>query len=120
MDESQHDFTPSLFPFQSSTNAAGTHYRRWKLIAAWNLYIFGFILRAILFSVYSALYAISILLNIILNLFGLRLNLVTFHTLTLHFFVGCAVPKYVDPEFKSTFRVLRNGWLSTWPLFWYF
>lgn len=119
-DEYASSFTPSLFPFQSSPNISGTHYRPWKLVALWNLYIVGFILRIILLLLYTILSFILLVLNILLNLFGIRNNLATFNSMLYHFCTGQAVPISVKENYKQVFRMHRDSKLHTFPLFWYF
>ena len=107
-------------PFQSAPNLTGTHYRQWKLIAAWNLYIPGLILRIVLMMIYNIIWGTLVLINLILNLFGIRWDLVAVHSVLSHILTGKAIPKHVNDEYKDIFRMHRSSWLHTWPLFWYF
>ena len=107
------------FPFKTVETSFATYYASWSLSKT--LSFVGAILRVIFVLVYWVLTSMLFMLNFILNLFGVRRDLLTMHTLVRHFLTGEAVVTGLkDDSYRTEFEILRKCITYTYPLFWYF
>jgi len=108
----------ATFPFQEANTEFATYYREWSLSKG--VPIIGAILRFVLIIVYAFIQGVLVLVTIILNLFGARKDLLTFHSAVAHFMTGAAVPVSLKSDaLRDEYMILRNSVLSSWPLFWF-
>ena len=63
---------------------------------------------------------ILIVVNLLLNMFGIRSGTVTLHSLLYHVLTGNGIPVNIEQEQKSEYRMLRASGFHTFPLFFYF
>lgn len=108
----------SSYPFSQVETEFATYYAKWSL--SQSLSIVGLILRIILIIIYWMAQGILLVVNMILNLFGLRKDLSTLHTVVRHVLTGEAVPiSLKNDDLKTEFMILRKSMLHTFPLFWF-
>ena len=108
----------ATFPFQAANTEFATYYREWSLSKSFS--IIGAILRFVLIIVYTFIQGVLVLVNIILNLFGMKKDLFTFHSAVAHFMTGAAVPVSLKSDaLRDEYMLLRNSVMPSWPLFWF-
>lgn len=108
----------SSYPFTPIETNFATYYANWSL--SQSMSIVGLILRIILIIIYWMAQGILFVANLILNLFGLRKDVLTLHSVIRHFMTGEAVPiNLKNDELRTEFMILRKSLVHTFPLFWF-
>jgi hypothetical protein len=108
----------SSYPFTPVETDFATYYAKWSL--SQSMSIVGLILRIVLIIIYWMAQTVLLVVNFILNLFGLRKDVLTLHTVVRHFMTGEAVPiSLKNEDLKTEFMILRKSMIHTFPLFWF-